>query len=340
MPSRIFYANQEYISGKHLFTTIPNGTNLTLTDLANTPSCNVMIMLNDKVGINTTNPTSALHVVGNVLASGNIGIGTTNPTSALHVVGNVLASGNIGIGTTNPTSALHVVGNVLASGTITASNISVIGDFVTLNTITSNSEQMVITNNGTGPALKVTQTGDNSVAEFYDNESGIALFVGNNGNVGIGTTDPQAKLHVNGDINITTGRLLNTNQPHCSVYNATTTSGTAYVFTSIYRNFGNYYNTTNGRFTCPISGVYNITFQIRRDTIGSGGYNHAFVYVNEVKIDGSSGLIGAGTGISFCIIAATINYFCNANDYITIRNLSNAGTVTAGQCSMSVYLLG
>ena len=99
-------------------------------------------------------------------------------------------NGNVGIGTANPTQKLHVEGNIVCS------NISVIGDFVTLNNITSNTEQVVVENAGTGPALKVTQTGNNSVAEFYDKESGLAMIVGNNGNIGIGTNNPQAKLHI------------------------------------------------------------------------------------------------------------------------------------------------
>jgi hypothetical protein len=55
---------------------------------------------------------------------------------------------------------------------------------------------MVITNDGTGPALKVTQTGANSLAEFYDAESGIAMMIANDGMVGVGTSTPTARLHV------------------------------------------------------------------------------------------------------------------------------------------------
>ena len=107
-------------------------------------------------------------------------------------------NGNVGIGTSTPTQKLHIEGNIFAKGNVTCSNINVIGDFVTLNTITSNTEQMVIENAGTGPALKVTQTGNNSVAEFYDKESGLAMIVANNGNVGIGTNAPSSSLHVVG----------------------------------------------------------------------------------------------------------------------------------------------
>jgi len=106
-------------------------------------------------------------------------------------------SGFVGIGTSRPATALHVEGNMLASGTITASNLSILGDFVTLNTITSNTEQMVITNAGTGPALKVTQTGANSIAEFYDDGNTLAMTIADGGNVGIGTANPSNKLSIN-----------------------------------------------------------------------------------------------------------------------------------------------
>jgi len=79
-----------------------------------------------------------------------------------------------------------------------ASNVSVIGDYVTLNTVTSNTEQMVITNAGTGPGLKVTQTGNESIAEFYDDGGVLVMKVADGGNVGIGTGTPMATLHTAG----------------------------------------------------------------------------------------------------------------------------------------------
>jgi len=120
--------------------------------------------------------TPGLYIDTNTLQ---VGIGTTRPKETFHVQGNLLSTGNI-----------------TSQGTVTASNLSILGDFVTLNTITSNTEQMVIQNAGTGPALKVTQTGANSIAEFYDDGNALALKIADGGNVGIGTANPQAKLHI------------------------------------------------------------------------------------------------------------------------------------------------
>jgi hypothetical protein len=76
-------------------------------------------------------------------------------------------------------------------------NLTVNGTQTIINTDVGTTERLVITNDGTGPALVVNQTGSQPVVDFQDDGASVLTIV-NGGNVGIGTANPQAKLHVNG----------------------------------------------------------------------------------------------------------------------------------------------
>ena len=82
-------------------------------------------------------------------------------------------------------------------------NLSVTGDFTSIDTQVAVTSAMSVVNNGTGPALHVCQLGNNDVVNFEDAESGSALYIENGGNVGINDTNPNEKLDVNGNINVT-----------------------------------------------------------------------------------------------------------------------------------------
>jgi hypothetical protein len=152
---------------------------------------------------------------------GNIGIGTTSPNAKLHIISQgagtaglliqgqngdnwfpysdgknylrgttVLADvgGNVGIGTTTPNAKLHINGNggsnvdLLINGRITTGDASSAGGMYV------NSAQSMFVGQSSSTALG-----------FYNNGA-WRLTVDNNGSVGIGTTSPDAKLAVAGQV--------------------------------------------------------------------------------------------------------------------------------------------
>jgi hypothetical protein len=63
---------------------------------------------------------------------------------------------------------------------------NVTGDFVVMETITSNTQQLYVENNNTGPALIVNQTGDQHIAQFMD-DSNVVMFIKNGGQTAFGS---------------------------------------------------------------------------------------------------------------------------------------------------------
>jgi len=123
------------------------------------------------------------------------------------------ANGRVGIGTGSPDTTLHIAGSAHIEGDLWVKGIT--NQIDTLVHVTS---AMDIHNVGTGPALKVTQTGSQPVAVFMD-DAVPALYIedggtGRSGYVGMGLSDPTQNLHVhrlgtaNGDgsyLQLTTG---------------------------------------------------------------------------------------------------------------------------------------
>lgn len=93
---------------------------------------------------------------------------------------------------------MYVSKDVFISGNLRASNLEIFGETTLLQTTTCNTDQFTITNYNTGPALVVTQQGTSSPVATFRSASGTdpALFINNNGWVGLGTETVNSQLHV------------------------------------------------------------------------------------------------------------------------------------------------
>ncbi|MFZ2769803.1 MAG: tail fiber domain-containing protein, partial [Minisyncoccia bacterium] len=179
------------------------------------------IYKNGNVGIGTANPTDKLQVVGN----GSIGLGVdsgalsqasminfrlgstlknqiiTNATTGdlafwvnngnTNALNILQSNGNVGIGTTAPTNPLNIgttVANFAKIAVKQANALPYNGIFVES---ASNNEGIAIGHTGTYGSVHTNYTSGGTYTNLALNEYG--------GNVGIGTTNPFAKLSVNGD---------------------------------------------------------------------------------------------------------------------------------------------
>lgn len=113
-------------------------------------------------------------------------------------------------------SSVSALGDLFASnGTfhedvIIEGNLSVLGSTTQLDTFVYVTSALDITNVGTGPALKVTQSGNQPIAHFIDSNGDDIIFA-DNGYVGLGTDTPNEKLTVVGNISATGNTITNGN---------------------------------------------------------------------------------------------------------------------------------
>ena len=247
------------------------------------------------VGIGTTTPSAKLSVNGDNDQSG-IGIlnistqGTSlrlggnstyswiqshssKPLYINELGNNVIlnsAGGNVGIGTISPAQKLHVVGDARIEG-----NLTINGTVTQIDTDTLTTEQWLVTNDGTGPAVVINQKGSQPVIDIQDDGTSV-MYIEDGGNVGIGTTSPAAKLHVDGNQLIFT----QTGQTYTDGSNGLTGIGIRNTGTSAsYNAFG------------VETGVGSI-FQVRNDghvRIGRGGTDDRDAYL---IVNGASGASG------------------------------------------------
>jgi fibronectin-binding autotransporter adhesin len=212
-----------------------------------------VVMSTGNVGIGKANPATTLDVSGTATAllfagsgasisnlnASNInagfltvpygGTGRTDVSANKLMVGNgtgaVLTPANLhwdasnnrlGIGVTNPDSTLHVSGNTRIQGDLTVN-----GSFNIIDTNVSTTEQLKVTNDGTGPALILNQIGGGDVMEIQDASSTVLRIV-DGGNVGIGKTNPGAPLDVSGTVIATLFQGSGANLTNINTSRATT----------------------------------------------------------------------------------------------------------------------
>lgn len=167
-------------------------------------------------------------------------------------------------------------------------------------------------------APTASSLGDNGVIIGEDATDTYLLQRGNK-NIKLATQD-LTRINIDGS-----GRVTMPYQPAFGVYKtASTTSGGTVTHNGSWANVGSHYNSSNGRFTCPVSGTYY--FYCTGLTQPSGNVSRMSIFVNgstQASQSRNENLSG-----DYLHIVTLGVMTLSANDYVTMYYANDDGSTT------------
>ena len=189
------------------------------------------------------------------------------------------------------------------NGTLTASNLNVVGTTTTISTSTYQTEALeIITNSIDSPAITIIQNGTQNLLEAFDNDTRI-LSILNNGNMGLGITNPVKRLELDGDLSFT-GSI-----------------------NSITSNELNYLSGVSNPLQNQID---NLISNINSLTTADVSEDSSRLYYTDVRADTRAGLVSEGSNV------LTSNYVLNSSNAISAR-ITNLDTSAIAEDSSRLY---
>jgi hypothetical protein len=342
-------------------------------------SASLVVLDNSNVGIGTVTPSSSLHVLGqNTVASSSFLVQNSSGQTLISALNNRTVSindtnavgGNTSIGTTNGTITLvQGFNNTILGNSLTfysGGSASTIQGFNTNPGIAIGYTQTTVNPNpGTGLAIRGTVTTSGSGVLFVTGSSNTRLLtlssetnpnafvVSGSGNVGIGTTTPNARLNVSGSTTIT-GSLSVTQGITGSLFG--TASWATNALTSSYLNTLNQDLTFNGNLT--LNGTASISTLVVNQTQYSSGSNQLGDAIDDTQTLFGSVIIPTGSlivtgsvtltsifrktdtsGNSLFLINSngSTSIKSDANDIFLIKNQNDIPLFTVSQSGIVVF---
>lgn len=137
-----------------------------------------------------------------------------------------------------------------------------------------------------------------------------------------------------------TGRVLTPARPAFMARRTSNQSSGIVIFDTAMINQGSHYNTSDGKFTAPIAGLYTFSSVVLSRLGGTDNYFTLEVFINGASYAEMQGYSYLGNDFSGAIqVLADLS----ANDYVQVnftRDVYGASSATSNFTHFSGYLLG
>jgi hypothetical protein len=277
-----------------------------------------------------------LRSVGKLILQSGTGIGAIviDTSNNINIDSGILyidaSNNNVGIGTTQPNKKLHVTGDTRIEG-----NLTVNGTLTQINTNVSNTEQLLITNDGTGPAVIVNQTGAQPIIEFQD-DSATCFKIFDGGNVGIGTATKVVSVDISGNLKLS-GSITGSGSGLTALNASNISSGTLTVSQG---GIGATTLTSGqlliGNGTNALLQSANLTWDNTNNRLGIGITNP----VSKLHIyEGTTGSVGV-TCFPLRISAGAYSNLGNGTATLIALGTDGSNKCAIGHCRTNIYDIG
>lgn len=136
------------------------------------------------------------------------------------------------------------------------------------------------------------------------------------------------------------GYVLKQRHPMCSTSGGTSSGAGTQEITnmSVIVNNGNHYNTSNGRFTCPVAGIYEVNVHMLSGY--AAAYNWIAIFKNGSPVQNMHWNPDSASGHHYVALSCLLTAAANDTFSGGIQNVNGVATATAVAFFLTVKLVG